>query len=497
MEEAKNAGVFPFTPQKTDSRRVNVLTISGNLLEIQASCVKHGIELSRFFMTVWAIVFWQFSEKDWLCFGFSDLTRDRKTSVKARLDARTRLDSLLRGESLDPDAQSTNECNTAVLIVKDDSRDPAEWLANSDLSLVVDLGHPGSLQLVYRSSMLSDFESRSLVSTTSQAIASISDVPAVQISQLALASGLYDKSLSEAVLDAMDFEYPMRTGDSVQWYRVAGGTSRVIEEMERRISRKPELDTRVSSIAYEPQRDPSHPMSVHVDGEAHPRKYSAVFNSASLPCMRRMKMGPETLRPGQRAAIQSVHYDASTKIAIKIQCGQASTDLVIRTCVYPSPEGGQTCTVLLCSYTWAQDAQQMASLVQGDPDKLARLLRHNLALLHKDYMDGVHGRVFGYDKMLRIIEDEYEDLHAYDWYADPHASGAFAYFGPEQFRYFYPELVRPAAHGHMFLVGEACSAHHAWISGSLDSAYRGRCGGGLQEIPADVLEWQMYLTTWP
>jgi hypothetical protein len=118
--------------------------------------------------------------------------------------------------------------------------------------------------------------------------------------------------------------------------------------------------------------------------------------------------------------------------------------------------------------------------------------------------------------MLSIIDDEFEEYHAYDWYGNPSISGAFAYFGPGQFRNFYPELVRPAAKGHMYLVGEACSAHHAWISGSLDSAYRGliqclykligegrvapgvlsklqEAWGELDEIPERVLEWQAFL----
>ncbi|KAJ5354278.1 hypothetical protein N7541_006842 [Penicillium brevicompactum] len=347
------------------------------------------------------------------------------------------------------------------------------------------------------------------------------------------ASGLYDQSLSEAVLDAMDFEYPT-PGEGTEWYRVAGGTSRVIEQMEKQISNTPSLGTRVVSIDYHPD-DLSHPMSVKVEGESEERKYSAVFNTTSLPCLRRMAVGPGILRPGQQAAIQSVHYDASTKIAIKfksawwtrfcqIEGGQATTDLPIRTCVYPSTRSGieQQSTVLLCSYTWGQDAQQMASLIGSKVDgasgkNLEQLLCHNLALLHQHYLDPFSHEPYGYVRMLGMIKSEYCELHAYDWYSDPSVSGAFAYFGPEQFRHFYPELVAPAADGNMFLVGEACSAHHAWISGSLDSAYRGliqylykliaegrvqpivlqklqATWGTLEEIPEEVLEWQMYLT---
>ncbi|KAJ5630178.1 hypothetical protein N7528_003835 [Penicillium herquei] len=302
------------------------------------------------------------------------------------------------------------------------------------------------------------------------------------------------------------------------------------KSMEKRISNKPTLGARVTSISYH-SNEPREPMSIQIDGEAEPRTYSAVFNTASLPCIRRMNAGPGTLRPGQRAAIQSVRYDASTKIAVKfkspwwtrycqIQGGQASTDLPIRTCVYTSPDtdSDEPSRVFLCSYTWAQDAQQMGSLVGGgvEGNELAQLLCHNLALIHEGYIDPRSGAPFGYTKMLNIIQAEFEEYHAYNWYSDPCASGAFAYFGPEQFRHFYPELVRPAANGHMLLVGEACSAQHAWISGSLDSAYRGLTQylhkliaegrvppyvlhalqakwGTVDEISREDLEWQMYL----
>ncbi|RAO65211.1 uncharacterized protein BHQ10_001223 [Talaromyces amestolkiae] len=354
------------------------------------------------------------------------------------------------------------------------------------------------------------------------------------------ASGLYDQSLSEAVLDAMDFDYPTTTGAKVEWYSVKGGTSEVVKNMEKRLSRKPALGHRVVSLSYEPASDPDYPMLVQVDGETQPRSYSAVFNTASLPCLRRMNVGEGILSPGQKAAVQSIHYDASTKIAIRfksawwrkycnIQGGQATTDLPIRVCVYPSAsstssategEEEDTPTVLLCSYTWGQDAQQLASLVNSKSEsarrELKQLLTHNLTLLHQEYLDAASGLPYGYARMLHIILDEYDSFHGYDWYSDPACSGAFAYFGPGQFKNFYPELVKPAANGHLFLVGEACSAHHAWISGSLDSAYRallqllyklkyqGRLGpdvlerlqtvwGTLDEIPPEVLEWQAFL----
>lgn len=60
---------------------------------------------------------------------------------------------------------------------------------------------------------------------------------------------------------------------------------------------------------------------------------------------------------------------------------------------------------------------------------------------------------------------------AYSWSHDPNTAGAFALFGPGQFSNLYPFLSRPTAESKFHIVGEAASAHHAWLVGALDSAY--------------------------
>ena len=280
----------------------------------------------------------------------------------------------------------------------------------------------------------------------------------------------------------MDFHYPTETGLPPEWYRVSGGTSQVVQTMSTGLVHKPLLEHRVKSIVHEPDQC-DYPMSVHVDGEDVPRQYSAVFSTAPLPCLRRMHLGPGTLSAQQRAAVQSVHYDDSTKIAVRfrtpwwrtifcISGGQATTDLPIRTCVYPSDDS----TVLLCSYTWGQDAHQMGSLLNCSSKSARRHLQNlvldNLALLHQGCIDNKVGTACGYARMRQLLDQEFEVIHGHHWGGDPDSSGAFAYFGPGQFRAFYPALVEPAGNGRMFLVGEACSAHHGWIAGSLESSYR-------------------------
>lgn len=70
-------------------------------------------------------------------------------------------------------------------------------------------------------------------------------------------------------------------------------------------------------------------------------------------------------------------------------------------------------------------------------------------------------------------------------YRDPYTRGAFALYGPGQFGYASPTgqavphppsmfsaLKAPAANGKLHFAGEATSAHHAWVLGSLNSAWR-------------------------
>ncbi|KAJ5936750.1 hypothetical protein N7466_003200 [Penicillium verhagenii] len=370
------------------------------------------------------------------------------------------------------------------------------------------------------------------------------------------ASGLFDQAFTESVIDSFDFDYPAdkdpKTDDnSVKWYCVKGGTSKIINKLENTLHTKPILKHRVTAIRYKKasrnetftdrhmELDITHDHDQNHAAEKQTLSFSTVFNTASLACTRRMDLRTAGCSRTQLDAMRSVHYDASTKVAIEftrpwwiqdcnIRGGSASSDLPIRTCVYPSYNLDATGkAVLLCSYTWAQDAQRMGSLVDNVPAEggarfdgsrnptqkdglLKELLVHNLALLHQS--PGL-----GYEEMYAIIEGAYRGHDAFDWYGNPHSAGAFALFGPGQFRAYFPFLVEPAAEGHLFLAGEACSAHHAWIVGSLDSALRAltqylltlrpwvddvedilgaleREWGVVREVARDEMDWQAVLS---
>lgn len=192
-------------------------------------------------------------------------------------------------------------------------------------------------------------------------------------------------------------------------------------------------------------------------------------------------------------ALRSLGYGPAAKVAIKFprawwihdlngysirKGGLGHSDLNLRTCVYPSYniyDPSTSSAVLLCSYTWQQDAQRIGSLTSSSPNithtqKIANeaglktLLLRDLARLHcNDEMSE--------DYVFELISDLYIDHHAYDWSADANTAGAFAFFRPQQFTHLWSHLIRPA--GDVIIAGEAASPHHAWVVGALESVVHG------------------------
>ena len=104
----------------------------------------------------------------------------------------------------------------------------------------------------------------------------------------------------------------------------------------------------------------------------------------------------------------------------------------------------------------------------------------------------------------------YETHHAWAWSQDPWTGGAFALFGPGQFKNVYPQFLELFCNKKFAMCGEALSAHHAWISGALDSAYlrmyqfllkEGRTGdiikleqsifGGVKDLHAEEMDEEL------
>ena len=307
-------------------------------------------------------------------------------------------------------------------------------------------------------------------------------------------TGWYDEALSELVLEEINF-----SAKPDQWWCVLGGSQVIAKRMFHKLTKKNaiEWEKRVTKMErlYTPQDKKTegdyNTIRVNIQGkdsQEEQREYEAVFNSAPLGAMQRMDLRGLNLNWGTKQAIRSLGYGASCKVGIKFkyrwwveeeslsitQGGVGKTDLPIRNCVYPSynltkaDEGKPG--VLLCSYTWSLEAQRIATLIKkgAQPEaevELKALLIDNLARLHSKSSKE-------YDGLYKMINDAYITHFAYDWYADQGTTGAFAYFGPGQFRAMYPWIANRNDGNHI-IIGEAASAHHAWVVGALESATRG------------------------
>ncbi|KAM0795456.1 hypothetical protein BDR22DRAFT_796700, partial [Usnea florida] len=314
----------------------------------------------------------------------------------------------------------------------------------------------------------------------------------------------YDAALTEMVLEEINFNAPLK-----DWWCVEGGSQEIAKRMADKIKnheafhfKKRVVKIDRHGIDKDEKGADGVTISLEVEGEKSPRVYDAVFNSAPLGAMQRMDLRGLNLNWGTKQAIRSLGYGASCKVGVKFRYrwwveekdlaitkgGAGSTDLPIRNCVYPRTkdasdpakgDDGKKPGVLLCSYTWSQEAQRMGTLIhpEGGPStetELKALLIDNLARLHTrqeqdDNPDDYERRLEG---LKKLIGDAYITHFAYDWYNDLGTTGAFAYFGPGQFGAMYP-WIADFNDGNHIIIGEAASAHHAWVVGALESAVRG------------------------
>ncbi|KAI1340966.1 hypothetical protein F5Y15DRAFT_414687 [Xylariaceae sp. FL0016] len=334
------------------------------------------------------------------------------------------------------------------------------------------------------------------------------------------ATGWFDEAFSENVLESLAFEYksPSDVHDQpgvakeekdVEWKYIKGGTYKLTMNVLDKLNKKPEMGKQVTAMTFAKGNNGAKKLSVKIRGEDRARQYDTVFNTTTFGAMQKMDLTDLKLPYAMKAAIRSLRYDSSTKVAIqfdkpwwiqsndvrggfdKIRGGLGKTDMPLRTCVYPSYNLDDTGNaVLLCSYTWGSDSERIASMVNpvstkdsangpgagspraadgADPESLLKdTMIDNLARLHSDDTPD------SYTNMKKIISGSFKALHAYDWSKDPYTcGGAFALFSPTQFSSMYPNIVRPAADARLHIIGEAASAHHAWIVGALDSSVRG------------------------
>ncbi|KAF4980211.1 hypothetical protein FZEAL_3722 [Fusarium zealandicum] len=319
-------------------------------------------------------------------------------------------------------------------------------------------------------------------------------------------TGWYDQALTECVLEELDFhtdDEDKGNGNTQYWWCVDGGAQEIAKKMAEKAKQSVQYHTQVEAIdaQTDQRKDPDKFTAIKIrtittdpatnQSKEKEKDYFAVFNSTTLAALQRMDLKDAGLLWGTKQAIRALGYGASSKVGMKFrtawwqkkpfnitQGGVSRTDLPLRVCVYPSynireNEGDswdpEKPAVLLCSYTWGQDAQRIGALCSPDTpeneDQLKRTMLHDLALLHAN-------KECPYKDLLKLLNEQYMDHHSWDWYRDQHMSGAFAYFGPGQFSNMWQEIIKPNAFGQLYLIGEASSSHHAWIVGALESVIR-------------------------
>jgi hypothetical protein len=262
--------------------------------------------------------------------------------------------------------------------------------------------------------------------------------------------------------------------------------------MAATINTQPTFNSRVTAIRVGKVDDMEIDVRIPNSTGTTTRTFNGVFNSTTLSCLQRVDTSKASLNYTTRQAIRSLGYGPSAKVGIKFnrawwihdlpdkykikKGGLGHSDLSIRTCVYPSyniEDSEKLPAVLLCSYTWQQDAERMGALMSSsnkheqqleDEVELKDLVLRDLAKMHSsDEMSE--------EEVYKMISESYLDHFAHDWTHDPNTSGAFAFFRPQQFSNVWNHLIHPG--GNLLLIGEASSPHHAWVVGALESAVHG------------------------
>ncbi|EGC33822.1 hypothetical protein DICPUDRAFT_94960 [Dictyostelium purpureum] len=285
-------------------------------------------------------------------------------------------------------------------------------------------------------------------------------------------TGLYDMAFSETIMDYFDFS-------GSEWLAIEGGSEVMVQNILKTL--KPdtiEQGTIVSKISQKVVDEKVKGLDVHIIGQDTPRTYDHVISTGTLASLRTMDLNGLSLSHNKRLAIRTLNYDHSVKITLAfnkrwwedstfmkgkpIFGGTTSTDLPVRNIVYPSygnhVEGASG--ILIVSYTWAQDASRIGSLVGDDGGEklLIQICMKNLAEVH--------------DIEVSVLNEMLVDFKCWDWYNDNYSMGAFALYSPAQFTQLFPSVTKPTPDGRFHLAGEATSVHHAWVIGSLNSAYR-------------------------
>ncbi|KIW69865.1 hypothetical protein PV04_02187 [Phialophora macrospora] len=230
-------------------------------------------------------------------------------------------------------------------------------------------------------------------------------------------TGLFDQSITETLIDYADFQ----AAKTSKWWRVDGGMQRVAEAMQSHLlsidwpepgstAIKVTTGSPVTALSHDKQ---AKKIGVTVAG-GQAVDYDMVFNTTAMGPLQRMDLHGLGLPDKILTGIRSLSYDRATKVVIRFtKPWWCATDLPISNVVYPSwNDGPDHPAALMVSYSWAQDATRMASLVPDytvvtpkKDDPIVTFCLQNLAMLWKD-------RIRAAD-LFKDLSDMYMTHHAW------------------------------------------------------------------------------------
>ena len=141
-------------------------------------------------------------------------------------------------------------------------------------------------------------------------------------------------------MDSVAFDY--WEDKEEEWKSVEGGTSLVTQALIDMIRTKPRYNKRVTRMAIDRKAKSNDMMVVTTNYDEEPMRYATIINTTTLPCLQRVDTDDLELSPTVKIATRTLHYDSSTKVAIKFDNpwwitkfgitggGVANTDLPIR-----------------------------------------------------------------------------------------------------------------------------------------------------------------------
>ncbi|KAG8805189.1 hypothetical protein FRC17_005685 [Serendipita sp. 399] len=296
-------------------------------------------------------------------------------------------------------------------------------------------------------------------------------------------TNFYDTALSEMVMESMTFNWPQP--EKVHWWTVQGGSSVIVEKMNTTLfppntqtASSLQMGTAVTAISPTVAPDGSW-TSVTVDatkvnGSSTTNTYDHVVSTLPFGCLRSVDTSKCNFDWEHLQAIRSLQYGNSVKVGIRFKKrwweeldkpqkgGVSSTDRPTRMVIYPSYGSEGSGTTMLVSYSWGQDANRLGALCQGNSSNEEMRL---VNLILRDLAD-MHG-ITNFDTFSQL----YDSHFAWNWDMNQFSCGAFALFGPGQFKSLYPNVTASYG-GRLHFAGEATSVHHAWLVGALNSAFR-------------------------